>query len=124
MTRRSYPLEGTITVIPILDIVSLVNGNLRTGRLIVVSSDAKGEIYFEKGEIIHARCDGLTGKIAFHKLMDIRSGRFFFHNHLPNVRRTITDPLSLLLLSMKPHEDSVMDLEESGSREEALSTHR
>ena len=97
MTRRSYPLEGTITVIPILDIVSLINGNLRTGRLIVVSSEAKGEIYFEKGEIIHARCDGLTGKIAFHKLMDIRSGRFFFHNHLPNVRRTIADPLSLLL---------------------------
>ncbi|MFA4947779.1 MAG: tetratricopeptide repeat protein [Candidatus Krumholzibacteriia bacterium] len=124
MTRRSYPLEGMITVIPILDIVSLVNGNLRTGRLIVVSSDAKGELYFEKGEIIHARCDGLTGKIAFHKLMDIRSGRFFFHNHLPNVRRTITDPLSLLLLSMKPHEDSVMDLEESGAREEVLSTHR
>ncbi len=124
MTRRSYPLEGTITVIPILDIVSLVNGNLRTGRLIVVSSDAKGEIYFEKGEIIHARCDGLTGKIAFHKLMDIRSGRFFFHNHLPNVRRTIADPLSLLLLSMKPHEDSVLELEESGAREEALSTRR
>jgi tetratricopeptide (TPR) repeat protein len=124
MTRRSYPLEGTITVIPILDIVSLVNGNLRTGRLIVVSSDAKGEIYFEKGEIIHARCDGLTGKIAFHKLMDIRSGRFFFHNHLPNVRRTIADPLSLLLLSMKPHEDSVHELEEIGAREEALSTQR
>jgi Tfp pilus assembly protein PilF len=124
MTRRSYPLEGTITVIPILDIVSLVNGNLRTGRLIVVSSDAKGEIYFEKGEIVHARCDGLTGKIAFHKLMDIRSGRFFFHNHLPNVRRTITDPLSLLLLSMKPHEDSVMDIEESGAAEEMLSTRR
>jgi len=124
MTRRSYPLEGTITLIPILDIVSLVNGNLRTGRLIVVSSDAKGEIYFEKGEIIHARCDGLTGKLAFHKLMDIRSGRFFFHNHLPNVRRTIADPLSLLLLSMKPHEDSVHELEEIGAREEALSTHR
>jgi hypothetical protein len=56
--------------------------------------------------------------------MDIRSGRFFFHNHLPNVRRSITDPLSLLLLSMKPHEDSVTELEEHGAREEALSTHR
>lgn len=122
MTRRSHPLEGTITLIPILDIVSLVNANLRTGRLIVVSSDAKGEIYFEKGEIVHARCDGLTGKIAFHKLMDIRSGRFFFHNHLPNVRRTITDPLSLLLLSMKPHEDPVVDLGEAGAREVTVST--
>jgi hypothetical protein len=89
-----------------------------------VSSEAKGEIYFEKGEIIHARYDRLTGKIAFHKLVEIRSGRFFFHNHLPNVRRSITDPLSLLLLSMKPHEDSVIELEESDAIEETLSNHR
>ena len=123
-TRRNYPLEGTITLIPILDIVSLVNANLRTGRLIVASADAKGEIYFEQGEIIHARCDGLTGKTAFYKLMDLRSGRFFFHNHLPNVRRTITDPLSLLLLSMKPHEEIAAEIEKGAGRKELASTHR
>jgi tetratricopeptide (TPR) repeat protein len=122
--RRSYPLEGTITLIPILDIVSLVNANLRTGRLIVASADAKGEIYFEQGEIIHAKCDGLTGKTAFYKLMDLRSGRFFFHNHLPNVRRTITDPLSLLLLSMKPHEESAAEVPGAADRKEFASTHK
>jgi Tfp pilus assembly protein PilF len=124
IARRSYPLEGTMALIPILDIVSLVNANLRTGRLIVVSSDAKGEIFFDKGEIIHAGCESLTGKIAFQKLMDIRSGRFFFHNHLPNVRRTITDPLSLLLLSMSPHEESAKTPDARPAREEALSTRR
>jgi tetratricopeptide (TPR) repeat protein len=124
ITRRSHPLEGTMTLIPILDIVSLINANLRTGRLIVVSADAKGEIFFDKGEIVHARCDGLTGKVAFQKLMDIRSGRFFFHNHLPNVRRTIADPLSLLLLSMKPHEEPAKEPEARKAREEALSSRR
>ncbi|MDD4858518.1 MAG: tetratricopeptide repeat protein [Candidatus Krumholzibacteria bacterium] len=124
MARRSYPLEGTITLIPILDIVSLINANLRTGRLIVGSSEASGEIFFEKGEIIHARCAGLNGKLAFHKLMDIRSGRFFFHNHLPNVRHTITEPLSLLLLSMKPNEDGGAEIDRGAGREEALTTHR
>jgi Tfp pilus assembly protein PilF len=123
MARRSYPLEGTITLIPILDIVSLVNANLRTGRLIVASPEASGEIFFEKGEIIHARCAGLNGKLAFHKLMDIHSGRFFFHNHLPNVRRTITEPLSLLLLSMKPHEETAAEIEDGAGREKVFSTH-
>jgi len=121
--RRNYPLEGTITLIPILDIVSLVNANLRTGRLIIVNTDAKGEIYFEQGEIIHARCDGLTGKTAFYKLMDLCSGRFFFHNHLPNVRRTITDPLSLLLLSMNPHEERCAETGGDAGRREFVSTH-
>ncbi|MGD1047145.1 MAG: tetratricopeptide repeat protein [Candidatus Krumholzibacteriaceae bacterium] len=124
MLRRNYPLEGTISLIPILDIVSLVHSNLRTGRLLVVNTDSKGDIYFEKGEIIHARCDGLTGKLAFHKLMDLRSGRFFFHNHLPNVRHTITEPLSLLLLSMNPHEERGADLERGAGREEVFSTRR
>jgi hypothetical protein len=121
--RRNYPLEGTITLIPILDIVSLVNANLRTGRLIIVNTDAKGEIYFEQGEIIHARCDGLTGKTAFYKLMDLCSGRFFFHNHLPNTRRTITDPLSLLLLSMNPHEERCAETGGDAGRREFVSTH-
>ena len=124
MLRRSYPLEGTISLIPVLDIVSLVNSNLRTGRLLVVNTDSKGDIYFEKGEIIHARCDGLTGKIAFHKLMDLRSGRFFFHNHLPNVRHTIMEPLSLLLLSMNPHEERGAELERGAGRTEVFSTRR
>lgn len=122
--RRSHPLEGTISLIPILDIVSLVNANLRSGRLLVVGPDSRGEIYFEKGEIIHAQCEGLSGKLAFHKLMEIRSGRFFFHNHLPNVRRTIADPLSILLLSMKPNEGEERDVEAKGARESAVTASR
>jgi tetratricopeptide (TPR) repeat protein len=120
--RRSYPLEGTLSIIPILDIVSLINSNLRTGRLIIVSTDAKGDIYFEKGEIIHARCEQLRGKSAFHKLMDLRSGRYFFHNHLPNVRHTIMEPLSLLLLSMKPYEERESELDRGAHREKITLT--
>ena len=56
---------------------------------------------FEKGEIIHARLKSWDGKSAFHKIMALRSGRYIFSNHLPSVRHTITDPLSLLLLSMR-----------------------
>ena len=123
-TRRSYPLEGTITLIPILDIVSLVNANLRTGRLIIASAEAKGEIYFEQGEIIHARCEGLSGKTAFYKLMELRSGRFFFHNHLPNVRHTITEPLSLLLLSMKPAEECAAEPAAKTAHKELTATRR
>ncbi len=122
MMRRSYPLEGSLGIIPILDIVALINGNLRTGRLIIVNPDAKGEIYFEQGEIIHARCERLYGKTAFRALMDLRSGRFFFHNHLPNVRHTITEPLSLLLLSMKPREETEASFDGDARREEIFTS--
>ena len=100
-TSRSYPLQGSLSLIPILDIVSLLNSNLKSGRLMIVSQPGRGEVFFERGEIIHARLKSWDGKTAFHKIMSLRSGRYIFTNHLPSVRHTITEPLSLLLLSMK-----------------------
>ncbi len=98
---RSYPLQGSLSLIPILDVVSLLNSNLKSGRLMLVSQSGRSEVFFEKGEIIHARIKSWDGKTAFHKIMTLRSGRYVFNNHLPSVRHTITEPLSLLLLSMK-----------------------
>jgi tetratricopeptide (TPR) repeat protein len=98
---RSYPLQGSLSLIPVLDIVSLLNSNLKSGRLMIVSQSGRSEVFFEKGEIIHARLKSWDGKTAFHKIMTLRSGRYIFSNHLPSIRHTITEPLSLLLLSMK-----------------------
>lgn len=103
-SSRHFPLQGSLTLIPILDIVSLLNGNLKTGRLQIISGNSRGEIFFEKGEIVHARIASHDGRSAFHKLMDLRSGTFIFINHLPNVKHTISEPLSLLLLSMRAPE--------------------
>jgi tetratricopeptide (TPR) repeat protein len=98
---RNYPLQGNINLIPILDIVSLINSNLKSGYLLVTTEKNKGEVFFEKGEIIHARYKADDGTSAFHKIMAIQSGRYVFNNHLPRVKQTIREPLSLLLLSMK-----------------------
>ncbi len=98
---RSYPLQGSLSLIPVLDIVSLLNSNLKSGKLMIVSQSGRGEVFFEKGEIVHARLKSWDGKSAFHKIMALRSGRYIFSNHLPSVRHTITEPLSLLLLSMR-----------------------
>jgi tetratricopeptide (TPR) repeat protein len=103
--QRSYPLQGNLSLIPLLDVVSLLNSNLKTGRLVVVTADTRGEIFFEKGEIIHARWKNDDGKKAFNLLMILRSGTYFFNNHLPSIRHTISEPLSLLLLSLKSTEE-------------------
>jgi tetratricopeptide (TPR) repeat protein len=62
--RRTYPLQGSLSLVPVLDIVSLLNGNLKTGRLIVLSGDSRGEIFLDKGEIVHAQWKGTDGKTA------------------------------------------------------------
>ncbi|UCF04321.1 MAG: DUF4388 domain-containing protein [bacterium] len=116
-TTKTYPLQGSMSLIPILDIVSLINSNLKTGRLVVSTKEAKGEIFFEKGEIIHARWKSCDGKRAFYELMNMKAGKYFFYNHLPNIKHTISEPLSLLLLSMRPAEEPVT-VEPAGSEED------
>ncbi len=99
--KKSYPLQGSLNLIPILDIVSLIHSNLKTGRLVITAGKFSGEIFFEKGEIIQARYRSHDGRTAFHKMMGIGTGKFVYYNHLPKVKHTISEPLSLLLLSMK-----------------------
>ena len=104
--RSRHALQGSISLVPMIDIVSLLNANLKSGRLAMTGpGNVRGEIYFQKGEIIHARLKGWDGKEAFHRLMEMRGGRYVFYNHLPNVKHTISDPLSILLLSMKTAEE-------------------
>ena len=101
---KSHPLQGSLSLIPMLDIVSLLSSNLKTGRLAVSAGQNRGEIYFEKGEIVHARFRSYDGKTAFNRIMELQNGDYFFYNHLPKVKHTISEPLSLLLLSMTSEE--------------------
>ncbi len=114
LARRSYPLQGSLSLIPIIDIVSLLNGNLKTGRLMVTNDVSRGEIFFDNGEIVHARWKNCDGKKAFHALIDQTSGRYFFSNRLPKVRHTISEPLSILLLTKRSREET--DPQESDNR--------
>ncbi|MBD3178358.1 MAG: tetratricopeptide repeat protein [Candidatus Latescibacteria bacterium] len=102
----NYSLQGNISLIPILDIVSLINSNLKTGWLEISGERGSGKIFFKRGEIIHARYKAEYGNEAFHAIMGIKNGRYIFYNHLPKIKRTITDPLSLLLLSLKSRNEA------------------
>ncbi|OQX85601.1 MAG: hypothetical protein B6D63_01905 [Candidatus Latescibacteria bacterium 4484_7] len=115
VSQKKYPLQGSLSLIPILDIVSLVNSNLKTGRMIITTNRIKGEIFFEKGEIVHARWKGYDGKKAFQKLMELKNGSYYFLNHLPKIKHTISEPLSVLLLSMTPHREAPKSTDEKAA---------
>ncbi len=103
-TRTEYALSGNLSFIPILDVVALVHSNLRTGKLVITAPKGKGEIFFQKGEIVHARWKGIDGRKAFSQIMDLRSGRYFFSSRISSKRQTIEESLSVLLLSMNRDE--------------------
>lgn len=101
-STEAFPLQGSIAVTPLLDVVSLLASNVRSGVLSIESPDCSGKIFIERGNIVHAVCEALLAKEAFSHMIKLRSGRFSFNNHLPPVKRTITEPLgNLILLASK-----------------------
>lgn len=116
-TGATHLLGGNLSLIPIIDIVALLNSNFRTGRLDIKTTRGSGEICFEKGEIIHARWKGTDGKKAFNRIMDQRVGTYVFTKKPSGSKRTISEPLSVLLLFMNRNEESPVDLLEKGLRE-------
>lgn len=120
--HRTYPLQGSLSLVPILDVVSLLNVNLKTGRLIITCDKSRGELFFDKGEIVHARWKRYDGRKAFHAILDQTSGRYMFSNRLPNIRCTISEPLSLLLLSKKSDEEMNRSRNESTEKQRPVTT--
>ena len=119
-----HPLEGSIGLAPALDVVALLSANRRTGLLAIDNEGASGEIHFDAGTVVHAVCGDCSGKKAFHRLMGARSGRFIFHNRPSSARRTITEPLSTLLLSMKPDGDGGPSADGRPSARETVAARR
>ncbi len=70
--------EGNLADLSLVEMVQLLNLNKRSGRM-EVTADDKGEIVFDKGDMIYARvADNILGKDAVNKMVAFKEGIFKF----------------------------------------------
>jgi hypothetical protein len=109
--RDSLVLSGSLDALDLLHLCGTLSHCRRTGRLsLLVPGDAVGEIYFDQGQVVHARFGALEGRAAF-------SGLFASARRHPEVGfefevltreevfrypRTVETEVQTLLLSMAP----------------------
>ena len=68
---------GSINQIDLFDYVQLILVTKRTLRLEVTSSsNERGTLYVEKGNVVHAVCEDTTGEEAFNKCLSFGGGAF------------------------------------------------
>jgi CheY-like chemotaxis protein/predicted regulator of Ras-like GTPase activity (Roadblock/LC7/MglB family) len=68
--------SGAISVQTLPDIVQLYILSSATGMLTVINGASEGQVWFERGTIVHAVCPDLTGDEAFYEIMMWSSGEF------------------------------------------------
>lgn len=69
-------LSGNIVQAEFSDLVQMFVFGQASGRLEIRQNDKRGEIWFERGRIVHAECRGYQGNSAFFEIMTWKSGRF------------------------------------------------
>jgi DNA-binding response OmpR family regulator len=70
--------EGNLADLSLVEMVQLLNLNKRSGRMEVMAEE-KGEIIFEKGEMIFARvAENIMGEDAINRMVTFKEGLFKF----------------------------------------------
>jgi hypothetical protein len=82
-------MTGTLGLFSLVDLIQLLSGARRSGRLLVQHPHGDAKLYFEEGEIVHAVFGEATGEAAVYALFADERGPFSFAAGLPAMERSI-----------------------------------
>lgn len=113
-SQRNF--SGDLGEFSVIDLAQMLVQSRKTGELTLVRQDGRsGVIYLEKGLIVHALSNGVSGRDALRELFGIEKGNFLFSYEIVAPEKSIegTDPMGLLM-------DAVSELDEAAADEDDL----
>ena len=118
-------VEGDLKDLNLPGIVQVICLERRRFVLTMRRRGEKGAIFFDDGEIVHARLGATEGEDAVYQLLEWSDGTFRLGNHVTAPRRSVTVPWGHLLLEGARRVDERKDQEgrepTGGRTEPALS---
>jgi tetratricopeptide (TPR) repeat protein len=110
--RSQKILSGNLMEINLFDIIQIIENSRLSGVLLVSSSAADGEVYFEEGQIVGAKSGPDSGRKGLSHLSGADDGTFEFEKTSLTYERTIqttsNTALILDLLRAKDEEEHGM----------------
>jgi len=82
-------LDGNLEDFPLADVLQLINMGSRTGLLSITTDDVTAQIWFERGQAVHAEVGDMDGEKAVYETFNWREGRFTFDTDAVTQLKTI-----------------------------------
>jgi hypothetical protein len=82
-------MTGRLGLFSLVDLLQLLAGAGRSGRLLVRHPRGDARIYVDEGDVVHAEFDDLEGEEAVYALFADEQGEFEFKNGLPAPAATV-----------------------------------
>jgi hypothetical protein len=97
--------QGSLTDLPLADIVQLVAVSGKTGMFSLTRAAEAGAVYLSGGQIVHASLGGIEGEDAIYSLALWTSGSFQFSPGVEADKQTITRSNTNLLMEAARRSD-------------------
>ena len=97
--------QGSLTDLPLADIVQLVAVSGKTGMFSLSRAAESGAVYLSSGQIVHARLGEVEGEDAVYSLALWTSGSFQFSPGVESDKQTITRSNTNLLMEAARRSD-------------------
>ncbi len=97
--------QGSLTEFQLPDIVQFLSGARKTGVLKLVEGEEAGEIYLDRGRIVHALLGDHEGEEAVYALVLWSSGEFLFEPGVTTDKSTVNKGNTNLLIEAARRRD-------------------
>ncbi len=82
-------LDGNLEDFPLADVLQLINMGSRTGVLTIGNDRVTAQIWFERGQAVHAAMGDVEGEKAVYETFNWKEGHFSFDTEGATTARTI-----------------------------------
>ncbi len=106
-------ISGNLAQMFLPDLWQMLTLNQKSGIIQIESEKVSGSIYIEKGTIVSAVSQNVTGEKALFRLIPLKDGRFRFVPGKVDVHKTINTPGQHLMLEGLRQFDEIKKLEPS-----------
>ncbi len=107
-------MQGQLKDMAVADLIQHACQDGKTARLVVVHKDARAEVYFENGRVVHAQMGADEGEQVIFSIFGWTEGGFVLEAAEPSPRRTILRSYPALLL------EGARRVDEAGGRASEL----
>ena len=98
--KAASDMSGNLTTQPVANLVQSINSSKMTGKLVIESSGGEGNVYFDKGQLVHAVINQNTPEDSLFFVLNLKRGNYYFFKEPINISRTITLPIDLILMKV------------------------
>ncbi len=113
-------LRGNLKQLALLDIIKMLSSGNRSGRLDINQAGKSGEIYLERGNIVHSATGTQIGEKGLYTLMGWLDGEFTFTPDVAAPDRSIDVATEHLLLEAARQSEQWKDIKEVISSTDAV----